>query len=299
MSDKTFIKYPKIRQLGHDENSGILDGNIIIEEKFDGANGRVYVGKDNIIFGSRARELELTGEKQFTRFINYVNEKLNANPDVLKDIYNKYGSIILFGENCIRHTIGYDFERIPPFLGFDVYVVSTKTFLDREDKVCIFNNLGLEPIKLLYDGKYTNESLLEIPKSSYYNGKSEGVVIKNFEKQLFAKIVDEKFKEKNRETFGGSKKFAIDGNEYFIAVYCTNARIEKMIFKMIDDGAELGMPHMGNLFKLVYKDIWEEEWQEIYQSKLSINFTKLRNMVALRCKSVLVQMMTNNAINKE
>ena len=72
-----------------------------------------------------------------------------------------------------------------------------------------------------------------------------------------------------------------------------------MIFKMIDDGAELGMPIMGNLFKLVYKDIWEEEWQEIYQSNLSINMKKLRNLVALRCKSVLVQIITNNAINKE
>ena len=298
MDDETFIKYPKIKILGDRENEGILDGHIIIEEKVDCANFRTMLTKDKFIMGSRGRELRDSGEKQFTRCMVHVRERLNANPDVLKNIYDKYGSIILFGEAIIRHTIGYDFERMPPFLGFDVYVVSKHTFLDREDKVRIFNNIGLEPIKLLYDGLYTDESLLKIPQSVYYNGLAEGVVIKNYEKQMMCKIVDDLFKEKNRETFGGSKKFATDGNEEFIAIYCTNARIEKMIFKMIDDGMELGMPLMGNLFKLVYKDIWEEEWQEIYQSNLSINMKKLRNMVALRCKSVLVQIITNNAINK-
>ena len=293
-----FIKYPKIKILGDEENAGILDGHIIIEEKFDGANMRILLTINGRTFGSRNRELELQGEKQFTRCINYVNDKLDTHKAEIEYIIEKYGSVILFGEAALRHTIGYDFEHIPPFLGFDVYVIATHTFLDREDKVRIFENLGLEPIKLIYEGPYTDESLLEIPKSAYYDGKSEGIVIKSFDTQLFAKKVDECFKEKNKEAFGGSKKFAKNDNEYFISVYCTNARIEKNIFKRIDEGDKLNMTIMGTLFKEVYKDIWEEEYRELYQSNLSLNFKKLKTMVALRCKSVLEQMIQNNAISK-
>ena len=154
---ETFMKYPKIRVIGHDENRGVLDDEIIIEEKIDGFNARIYLGKDRIMFGSRNRELEEEGEKQFTRFILYIKDKLKDKQQTLKSIYEKYGTIILFGEGIVRHTIGYDFEKMPPFIGFDVYELDTKTFMDREDKVRLFENLGLEPIKLLFEGKYTGK----------------------------------------------------------------------------------------------------------------------------------------------
>ena len=74
--------------------------------------------------------------------------------------------------------------------------------------------------------------------------------------------VRQEFKEKNRGTFGGNKKYATTDDEYFSAVYCTNARIDKCIFKLIDDGKKLGMEMMGDLLNMVYKDIWEENWNE-------------------------------------
>ena len=58
---ETFMKYNKIRVLGHDENKGILDDEIIIEEKIDGFNARIMLTKDKILFGSRNRELEEEG----------------------------------------------------------------------------------------------------------------------------------------------------------------------------------------------------------------------------------------------
>ena len=64
---------------------------------------------------------------------------------------------------------------------------------------------------------------------------------------------------------------------------------------MIDEGNKLNMVLMGTLFKQVYEDIWEEEYREIYKSNLSLNLKKLRNMIALRSKAVLLQMIQNNA----
>ena len=126
--------------------------------------------------------------------------------------------------------------------------------------------------------------------------KSEGVVIKNFQKQMMCKIVDDKFKEVNRETFGASKKFANNDSEYFVSVYCTNARIEKIIFKLIDDDNKLGMELMTYLPKQVYTDIWEEEYTEIFKSSLKLDLKNIRRKVASRCLNVLKQVITNNAL---
>ncbi len=46
---ENFIKYKKIRQLGHEENKHIFldpDDEIVIEEKVDGANFRFMVSED-------------------------------------------------------------------------------------------------------------------------------------------------------------------------------------------------------------------------------------------------------------
>ena len=291
-----FIKYPKIRRLGDDENKGILDDEVIIEEKIDGGNFRTLLSNDKTVFGSRNRELEDEGEKAFTRCILYLKDKLDTHKEEVEFILKKYGPIIIFGECILRHTIGYDFERMPPFIGFDVYELNTKTFMGRADKVRLFDNLGLEPVKLVFSGKVADKTKLEVPKSAYYNGLAEGIVIKSFQHQLFAKIVREEFKELNREVFGNSKKFASNDTEYFISVYCTNARIEKIIFKAIDDGNKLGMELLAIIPKQVYTDIWEEEWKELYKSNLNLNLKDIRKSVLIRCKNVLIQMITNNAL---
>jgi len=127
--------------------------------------------------------------------------------------------------------------------------------------------------------------------------KVEGWVIKNYSKQLMAKIVREKFKETNKMVFGGSKKFAKTDDEYFVAVYCTNARIDKCMFKLIDEGKKLGMTMMGDLLNKVYKDIWEEHWNEISFSKKKIDLLNLKKLVSRRCPEVLKQAIVNNALN--
>ncbi len=136
-----------------------------------------------------------------------------------------------------------------------------------------------------------------IGKSKYSDNRMEGWVIKNYKKQLMAKLVREKFKEKNKEVFGGGKKYAKTDEEYLVAVYCTNARIDKMIFKLIDEGVRLDMPMMKQLPTRVYKDIWEENWQEITNLRGKvIGFQQFKKKVTGRCLAVLKQVIVNNAL---
>ncbi len=124
----------------------------------------------------------------------------------------------------------------------------------------------------------------------------EGWVIKNYDKQIMGKIVREKFKEKNKEAFGGGKKFAENDDERIVATYCTNARIEKVIFKLLTEGDKLEMKLMAKVPSAIIQDIFEENWKEICMSQWSVNFKGIRRKINKRCLAIISQMITNNTL---
>lgn len=300
-----FIKYKKIRRLGDDENKHIfIDGEdlIYIQEKVDGGSFRFYISEEgNLIFGSRNQQLtssegeDTNVQKNFMRCINHVRGYLGD-----KDL-SKYGGLIFYAECMVKHTIGYDWENTPPFLGFDILDTNTDEFKSIDEMYSIYKDLGLDTVPLIKTIKakeikeFTDK---DVPKSKYYGGQSEGVVFKNSSKQVYAKYVREAFKEKNKEEFGLSKKHTETDEDYFTAVYCTNARIEKIVWKLTDDGYKLHLSMMPELIKAVYKDIWEENWNEIVSTKQkTVNFDKLKKAFTKRCFAVLSNIITNNALN--
>ena len=299
--DIKFKKYPKIRQLGHKENDGILDGELCIEEKIDGGNHRFMFKGKRIIFGSRTQQLTSNeGEdsnvgKNFRRCIGFIRETVeNSKKQGLK-------GLMFYGENCIKHSCEYDWDKIPPFLGFDVYDLKKEQFIDVSKKHLLFKRLGLPSIESVVGiwGKDLTEKDFEIPKSQFADNVAEGIVIKNYKKQLFAKIVSDKFREINKKTFGTSKKWAKDDTEYFVFKYCTNARIDKHIFKAVDDGNELDLKLMSIVPNAVYTDIWEENWEEIAHSKKKIDMGKFKSMVSQRCLAVVKMVMINTALGEK
>jgi hypothetical protein len=137
-----------------------------------------------------------------------------------------------------------------------------------------------------------------VPQSQYYDGQAEGLVFKNYDKQLMAKWVVTKFKEDNKKVFGGSKRKAKNDNEMLIAIYCTNRRIDKCILALINEGHKLDMPLMHHLPKKVYSDIMEEHWREVCFSHWSVNFKDILKLISQRCLAVLKNAIANNAIQK-
>ena len=127
--------------------------------------------------------------------------------------------------------------------------------------------------------------------------KMEGWVFKNYNKQIMAKYVRAKFKELNNETFGGSVKYEETDDGKFIARYCTNPRIDKQIFSLIDMGYNLELSLMEHLPKKLWNDIVEEHGTDILNSKMTLNLNKIRKLATRRCFCVLQQVITNNALN--
>jgi len=302
----TFDKYKKIKILGHSDNQGIFDDsndNIVIEEKIDGANFRFMIKDRVIIFGSRTQELHQDKEEQysknFNRCCNHVEKQIRKAENNGINLAD-YENMIFYGECCVKHSINYDWETMPPYLGFDIWINKEERFLEADFAASFFQILGLDFVPIINICKANEIKAVDddfVPQSIYSLNKAEGVVFKNYNKQIFAKYVTDKFKETNKETFGMSKKFASSDDEYVTAVYCTNARIEKMIFKLIDEEVKLEMQMMKFLSTRVYKDIWEEHWNEIAHLKgRSVNFQKFRRRVTNRCCSVLKQIIVNTAL---
>ncbi|PKP52164.1 MAG: hypothetical protein CVT90_02755, partial [Candidatus Altiarchaeales archaeon HGW-Altiarchaeales-3] len=127
--------------------------------------------------------------------------------------------------------------------------------------------------------------------------QAEGVVFKNYNTQIFAKYVREKFREDTKKTFGGNKKYASNDTDRVCCMFCTNPRIDKIIFNLVVEGHALDMKLMVHLPKEVYKDIMEEHWKDIVFSRYEINFHALKKLVSERCCGVLKQVITNNLIN--
>lgn len=285
-----FSKYPKIKTLGKKETLSLFldpEDTVIIEEKVDGSNFRIFIKDGNLYFGSRNFTLE-ENNGQWLRCIQYVKNALEG-----KDL-TKLNGHILFGECTNPHTLQYNLDKIPPFLGFDVLTPGGK-FLSHKNE--IFSKLGLPVVPCLQYIKVKNITNVTddwVPKSLYGDFQAEGIVFKNYRRQTFAKYVRTEFKEENKKLFGGPSKYGNDDTEKISLKYCTMARIEKNIFKLIDEGHKLDMPMMKHLPKLVYADTWAECYEDISNEKVVINMHKLRKDISGRCRAVLIQMINNN-----
>ena len=100
----------------------------------------------------------------------------------------------------------------------------------------------------------------------------------------------------NEYKFIRKRLMARDGTQDLVDSYCTNARIDKIIFKLLDDGEKLGMVLMQHLPKAVLEDIFDEGFGELYKSRLAciFDFGKYKKLVASRCASVLKQVIDNS-----
>lgn len=298
------IKYPKIKILGDEENKGILtDGDyIVIQEKIDGGNFRFWIKDGKLYFGSRTQELiDEQSKKQFQRCIDYVTEKIFNNKflkyDLDTSVYDKY---VFFGENCIKHTVSYDWSRIPPFLGYDIYDLEQQKFLDWDEIQIVYRELDLSVVPELRCGNWDDdlcENDLFVPKESFYGNQCEGIVIKNYGKQLMAKIVAPEFKEKRKENFGKPKKYAQNNDEQIVSMYCQNPRIQKIILKLRDLEYPIDRSLMKSLPSHVWWDICEEEWKEILYQNYILDIKNIRRLIAKRCLAVLDQYLINNFLN--
>ena len=186
------------------EAEALLDGEVVIEEKIDGANLGISLGPDgDLRLQNRGQFLMPPYGGQFARLGSWLAPKENAVFDALDE------NQILFGEWCAaRHSVAYD--RLPDwFLLFDVYDRSEDKFWSASRRDTLAGEIGLSIVPRLFQGRTTVPELKELVGSAvsqFREGTVEGVVLRSETPQWLvskAKLVRSDFVQNIEEHWRG------------------------------------------------------------------------------------------------
>lgn len=262
----TINSYPTIFAIGHRAITNLFDGPVLVEEKVDGSqfsfallDGEKYAkAKKQVLY---PREPESGG--MFTLGLETVNAL---------DLHEGWVYRGEYLQKPKHNTLAYD--RVPP--GYIIlYDVATahETYLNYEDKAKEAERLGLMVVPLVYEGVLENaESFRELLEAESCLGgtKVEGLVVKNYEqwtmekKVAMGKFVSEAFKEAHQSEWGKSNPTTKDFIADLGQTLRTDARWQKSIQHMRDEGTLDGSPRdIGPLLRAINQDIKEEMHEAI------------------------------------
>ncbi len=162
--------------LSPDEADELLAGDVVVEEKLDGANLGFSVSPDGVLRAqNRGQYLSQPLHGQFARLAPW----LSAHEDRLFDALGTH--LIAFGEWCAaRHSL--DYVALPDWwLVFDVYDRTTGRFWSTARRNAWAAQLGLETVPRLHTGHVVMPQLrdwVHAKQSQFRHGSLEGLVIR-------------------------------------------------------------------------------------------------------------------------
>ena len=162
--------------LSPNEVTGLLAGDVVVEEKLDGANLGLSLAPDGSLRAqNRGQYLTEPHAGQFARLPAWLAQHDKALRSALTP------NRILFGEWCAaRHSL--DYVTLPDwFLLFDVYDRIADRFWSSSRRNALASGAGLVTVPQLLHGKATVQTLKQLvtdTASRYRTGALEGVVIR-------------------------------------------------------------------------------------------------------------------------
>ena len=253
--------YPKVLVVGHPWVANVFDGPVVIEEKVDGSQFSFGVRGGTLFCRSKGKELDMV--KPEGMFLPAVETAIRIRNRLCEGY--TYRCELLSKPK--HNTIAYG--RVPAgnIVLFDVDRGSN-AMTSRADKESIAGALELEIVPVLFEGKINGMSELTalLDTVSFLGGaKIEGIVIKNYAKFMqdgkfmCAKVVSEEFKERHAIEWKQTNPGPTDIRDKIAESLCTEARWNKCVQRMRDDGTLTGTPKdIGALVRLAQEDTIEE-----------------------------------------
>jgi len=162
------------------EGVSLLAGEVVVEEKLDGANlGFSLSPEGELRVQNRGQYLHAPYAGQFARLPDWLalrGDKLRT-----ELAQHTQSNLMLFGEWCAaRHSLDYD--NLPDwFLLFDVFDRTQGRFWSASRRNALAATLGLATVPQLLQGKCTLQQLKDLlsgQHSKFRQGTLEGVVIR-------------------------------------------------------------------------------------------------------------------------
>ncbi|HGT1414612.1 TPA: RNA ligase family protein [Clostridioides difficile] len=277
---KEIKKYTDIIRYGKNGTQEVIkEGDIIsITEKLDGANSSFTYDEENYIkISCYSRKTQLSDENKLRGFYDWI---VNNIVPIKNELNKNYRYI---GEWLVPHKVKYKEKYYKRFYLFSIWDELEEKYLSDEIVIKEAKRLGLETVEYFYLGKFISyehflgfigkSNKTEIPN----NG--EGIVIKNWNyldrygKQVFVKLVSSQFAEIQKQKLPKNPNIS-NQNDELIKSVLTKPRVEKIIYKLIDEGLlnknEIIIENMGMLLKLLGGEVLEDILKEESEILLSI-----------------------------
>lgn len=268
--ETTWHSYPSIYGMGHPALAELLTDAVVVEEKVDGSMFAFGVFEGELKVRSKRQQLVPDApEKMFAAAVASAHELIPR----LVDGWTYYGeylarpkhNALTYARVPERHVIIFDVSHQP--YGFLAY----------DEKKAEADRLGLETVPCLWSGSVTDLSQAQefLDRESCLGGtKIEGFVIKNYfrfgpdKKALMGKYVSERFKEIHKTEWRAANPTKDDVVQALIAALKTEARWQKAIQHLREDGQIEDSPRdIGKLMAEVPADI-SKECTELIKDKL-------------------------------
>lgn len=253
----------------------VKDGQyVVVWEKLDGANASFMLNEDGGI-DCFSRNTKLSNSDGLRGFYQWV--QANVNP------LNLVPNRIYTGEWLVRHKIDYG-DNEGKFYLFDIFNITTNQYMGAGYVKAVADKFDILLAPIFLEGTigqdFTFEDIQALAGKSVLapDGKGEGVVIKNYThqfrdgSQLFTKIVTKEFQESNGVKSPKTVSKNADPMTEFISAHLTEARVEKILGKLVDEGKlkeDYDITDMGDILRAlgssVADDILAEESDELFK----------------------------------
>ena len=289
-------KYQHIERLGHDDVEGLLEGQVVVQPKIDGANMTVALAPDGkMVIATRNQAISIDGEPP-TGFRGAV-EYILAHQGI-RSFLGDNPNLILMGEWLVQHSVTYTPENYKRLWVFDVQRQDNGgdgSYLPFGMYAPALDAYGIDyiPTLAVLDRPSVADltSLLSTPDP--FGAKAlEGLAIKRYDffnkwgRQQWGKLINADFKEANKMAFGASKK---DPAALRLAASAFVADLTiKTIHKIKDDRGEASVRNMSEVLGRVWHDVFQEHlWDFVKREKVGdFNFRDARRLVENRTREV-------------
>ena len=274
-------KYQHIERLGHADVAGLLDGEVIVQTKLDGASLSVALDPEKgLVIASRNTTVSVGGEPAtgFRGAVEYILAH-----EGIRRFLNEHGGI-LRGEWLVKHTVQYDLQFYGRFYVFDW---ERPTFGDAYVHpyvyISLLPNYGIDYIgtRAVLDHPTLADIQALLPGPDEYGAEQkEGLVVKRYDfvnqwgHTVWGKLVMERPPKAPR---------AVADLESGFVAFAT----DHLVLKTIHAVAELHnepptVRHLGEVIGRVWYDLLREELPDfVVKRRLKqFDFTAARAAVA-------------------
>lgn len=309
---KKFIDIEHIRGEDIDLGNGIVRKNnvgafevgdqIQITTKIDGANASIAYNADEHKLEVFSRTNLLDGADGLQGFKPFIDTKFKP------DEFAKFSDLVIFGEWLVPHKIN-DYEKCH-FNNWHVYDIWSKTkknYMPQEFVKEFCREHGMSYVEVLYEGQFVSwDHCRTFMHASKYGPRQEGIVVKNQTKldrddirfPKYLKIVNDEFKEsmvkKEKKPVDPEVLKAEQEAYATMATVVTEARVHKLILKLIDEGKldkDLKPKDMSIVCKHLPKMVWEDllkEESEILQKVGNLAGAACSKLTIGHCKKIII-----------